>query len=795
MSVSQITFLVRDPYEGRRLQVKPPPNGRESWPGKARKSKRQSSSGTLGRTNGSGTIDINLSSRRQTEPFFNGVPALEEAISPPKEVDKIFSHPAKVKEVVIPSEEVDEIVSPPQELHNEDRLCADCSETNIFEIFQEPVQGPHNQQYSWDRVTVENERRCPFCRLLLKTIQESNDLVEASAGRIYGRFVRFARDEAAKSYYLKFVVSLAPLPDDESRLPKMFSYCIIPTVENKTCQSHRDGLFRARHLNPHQINMDLVSRWLSLCKECHDGCKPNALDTLPSFRFRVVDVLKGCVVDAPPDCEYVALSYVWGNVNQLRLTSNTLHALSQDGALHGRFQAATTIQDAIELCRSMGIQYLWVDSLCILQEDLDEKNCSIMHMNTVYGCATLTIIAASGSNANAGLPGVRHGARNSIQHFESVDGLNLASTLQFPTWCAELSHWNSRGWTLQESTLSKRLLVFTTHQVYFRCQKARWREDIALESWSTEAHSSNDGLIEWSSLDRTISKTQMNSYHEVAFQAFYMPLSAQFIRRQLTNDRDAVFAFEGILKALSPVIGRSRWGLPENHFAMALLWQTDDSFPRPRRQAFPTWCWAGWKHHGHTLLKYPVYMRQDVGSPLVCFQIDNNQQLDQFTAGTMKLEQLPRDIRNHLEPGDVSEILERTEYCYKPLERLLFFWTSSASLAVDRQGYLPPTLSDQWKDHAYFPVRLDYGTCIGEVFLKRDWRERQPRNLEFILIGFTQSLMVFPLLISWGKGLRPLAQRVQCLIQTTADNTKHYPFLGVDVWLRAKPRRKLIVLE
>jgi hypothetical protein len=235
----------------------------ESWPGKARKSKRQSSSGTLGRTNGSGTTDINLSSKLQTEPFFNGVPALEEAISPPKEV-------------VIPSEEVDEIVSPLKELHNEDRLCTDCSKTNIFEIFQEPVQDPYNQQYSWDRVTVENERHCPFCRLLLKTIQESNDLVEASAGRIYGRFVRFARDEAAKSYYLKFIVSLAPLPNDESSLPKIFSYCTIPTAGNKTCRSHRDGLFRARHLNPHQINIDLVSRWLSLCSECHDGCKPNA---------------------------------------------------------------------------------------------------------------------------------------------------------------------------------------------------------------------------------------------------------------------------------------------------------------------------------------------------------------------------------------------------------------------------------------------------------------------------------------------------------------------------------------
>ena len=188
-------------------------------------------------------------------------------------------------------------------------------------------------------------------------------------------------------------------------------------------------------------------------------------------------------------------------------------------------------------------------------------------------------------------------------------------------------------------------------------------------------------------------------------------------------------------------------------------------------------------------------MRQDIDSPLVCFQIDNNQQLDRFAAGTMKLKRLPRDIRNHLEPGDVSEMLERAKYCYGPLERLLFFWTSSASLAVDRQGYLPQTLSDQWKDHAYFPVRLDYGTCIGEVFLKRDWRERQPRKLEFILIGFTQSLMVLPLLISWGKGLRPLAQRVQRLIQTTADNTKHYPFLDVDVWLRARPRRKLVVLE
>ncbi|OCL12173.1 hypothetical protein AOQ84DRAFT_285710, partial [Glonium stellatum] len=215
--------------------------------------------------------------------------------------------------------------------------------------------------------------------------------------------------------------------------------------------------------------MDQVSRWLSLCKEHHDKCKPDVYDTLHSFRFRVVDVMKGCVMDAPLDCEYVALSYVWGNANQLRLTSNTLHALSQEGALHGCFQTATTVQDSIELCRGIGKRYLWVDSLCILQDDLDEKHGSLTHMSTVYESAVLTIIAASGSNADAGLPGVRHGTRNSIQHFERIDGLNLASTLEFPNLCAEESYKNSNGWKLQESALSKRFLVFTDHQVYFRC--------------------------------------------------------------------------------------------------------------------------------------------------------------------------------------------------------------------------------------------------------------------------------------------------------------------------------------
>lgn len=101
-------------------------------------------------------------------------------------------------------------------------------------------------------------------------------------------------------------------------------------------------------------------------------------------------------------------------------------SLERDGALLERVnQLPVTFKDAMSLVRKLGERYLWVDSLCIVQDDANDMQLQIAAMNMIYSSATLTRAAASGDNANSGLAGMSAGARTFRQHIEKVQNVYL----------------------------------------------------------------------------------------------------------------------------------------------------------------------------------------------------------------------------------------------------------------------------------------------------------------------------------------------------------------------------------
>lgn len=87
--------------------------------------------------------------------------------------------------------------------------------------------------------------------------------------------------------------------------------------------------------------------------------------------FRLIDVKTKAVVQLAnvhiADFEYIALSYVWGSAQRLVMNLGNMDNLGEPGALNGT--VSETIEDAMSLTAMLGIQYLWVDALCILQDD------------------------------------------------------------------------------------------------------------------------------------------------------------------------------------------------------------------------------------------------------------------------------------------------------------------------------------------------------------------------------------------------------------------------------------------
>ncbi|EDO02734.1 hypothetical protein SS1G_05211 [Sclerotinia sclerotiorum 1980 UF-70] len=211
--------------------------------------------------------------------------------------------------------------------------------------------------------------------------------------------------------------------------------------------------------------------------------------------FRLIDVRESKIVEFYnaniASFEYAALSYVWGGTQRTLLLKSNQQALQRAGSLTGC--VPNTIQDAMTFSQQLGIQYLWVDALCIIQDSDSDKAIQIGTMGTIYAHSKLTLIAASGKNAEAGLPGIQNPRRGKqtqidISPADTRISMKLIRTLHPHNNGYSFSHqledseWSWRGWTLQERALSRRSIIFTDQQLFWACRKCHRLEETYCET-------------------------------------------------------------------------------------------------------------------------------------------------------------------------------------------------------------------------------------------------------------------------------------------------------------------------
>jgi hypothetical protein len=205
-----------------------------------------------------------------------------------------------------------------------------------------------------------------------------------------------------------------------------------------------------------QADVELLKTWLRSCEHVHGAqCAPipDVVYTPHSSpeglkTFRVIDVGSMCIVDAEPGCRYLALSYCWGQTPSLSLLKENKRELMTPRALeplHGKLPK--TLRDAIHLTKLLGEKFLWVDRLCLVQDDPDDLRQGIPKMDLVYEGSVLCVIAAAGEDADGGLPGVHPGEREVTQHVEEIrPGLRLVKvTNLYPA--LGVTYYMKRGWT------------------------------------------------------------------------------------------------------------------------------------------------------------------------------------------------------------------------------------------------------------------------------------------------------------------------------------------------------------
>jgi len=337
---------------------------------------------------------------------------------------------------------------------------------------------------------------------------------------------------------------------------------------------------------------------------------------LMSKALHFIDVQDCCIKPSSGDCRWLALSYVWGKANFIRLTKSNYDALTTPGYLK-HVRLPRTIQESMELVSKLSERYLWVDSMCIIQDDEENKMAQIKNMGTIYNSAALTIVAASGDDVEAGLAGLYPGSRLAQQCFENVQGLRLLA--MGPPLESVLCgvKWDSRAWTYQELVMSKRILFFTPQQVFFFCAAEPVSEDsVHYDLNYNKWYKGNSDLMDpaallrdpyfsnwpWKNFDEIKNRALLDerAFGDNQFPEAYKKLVRNYSRRSLTYTEDILNAISGIFRSVAIFrLHNFVYGLPESYFDWALLWQPMG--PLHRRsgatasgQMFPSWSWTGW---------------------------------------------------------------------------------------------------------------------------------------------------------------------------------------------------------
>jgi hypothetical protein len=361
---------------------------------------------------------------------------------------------------------------------------------------------------------------------------------------------------------------------------------------------------RGLTLDRQWIDIDLLCRWKSTCLSQHGHkCEsPYTAFTVPRvLPLWLVDTEQLCIVPGSnaTDSAFVTLSYVWGDTSPFTTTTTrNLKELQKPGAFAARSSAAllpNTIKNSIDLVPLLKERYLWIDALCIPQDDTAVQLVELNRMAEIYASSVFTIIAGDGFDAHCGLAGIQSVTpprlvEQEIVQFGPQNHL-IAAIFSRAEDVLHLSAYRDRAWTFQESIFAKRRLIFHKGSVRWMCSESFWDEDLLPLEFHDSPRARSFSLL----------------LQDQPYPSFRMLSVAvnNFNGRHLTYPEDALSAITGLLNVLSQTFERGfLFGMPEAFFDIALLWEPTPGMTqrKPKRPStklmallqVPSWSWAAW---------------------------------------------------------------------------------------------------------------------------------------------------------------------------------------------------------
>ena len=283
---------------------------------------------------------------------------------------------------------------------------------------------------------------------------------------------------------------------------------------------------------------------------------------------------------------YATLSHCWSDKLPIRTLGTNLELFRQEIPfdLHHK-----TFRDAIAITQSLHIPYLWIDALCIVQDDPEEWKVEVMNMRSVYLGSFLNIAACDASRNEEGcFPNLEFKVNDGINLFTIYDNsldLELAVRIQVGDTreATKNTILSTRGWVLQEQLLSRRMVSCMHSELHWECMK----------SYRTETGAYFE-QIKWNicnvlSFNQEVLKTQQHS--------IWRSWMKDYSKRNFTYWKDRLPALSGLTQYYQNVTGDvPLLGLWKSSLVEDLLWVrlgqiSHESLESLRVIKLPSWSW------------------------------------------------------------------------------------------------------------------------------------------------------------------------------------------------------------
>ncbi|CAI9636429.1 unnamed protein product [Alternaria burnsii] len=341
----------------------------------------------------------------------------------------------------------------------------------------------------------------------------------------------------------------------------------------------------------------LLRSWLEWCDTTH-SCNQQNVRSQGASPSRLIyvghanpEVLRLYVPQKKEGVTYTALSHRWGNDPP---REDDPRYCTTDANIDARLtgfrlsELPKTFQDAVRVARELGIEYLWIDSLCIIQWNEKDWKREAGRMEDVFASAYCTIAATSAVDSNAGFL-----ARNTSTEYMRVQdaaGNQVCICTHMDDFedDVEQAGLNKRAWVMQERVLAKRTIHFSANQTYRECGAGVYCENLTKMRSSPQK---NYFLLDPSFPDRLLKSGRRRTVEFIHF------LFENYSKRGLSKDTDRCVAVSGLEARIARALPctNSRYGIFQEHLHRNLLWQASDSNMKrimyDKDRQVPSWSW------------------------------------------------------------------------------------------------------------------------------------------------------------------------------------------------------------